>query len=135
MKTTTTTTTKRRTYHLAAQLSSSTTPTGTTTTTEKNTSSTSTTKYYHGRNSNDTIMELETIKLRYHNCLGATMPKHLSDQVLGWLKGNTIPAEYFLYGLQEAAYAPRPSWRYVMAVVRRLASEKYPVEMLPVSWL
>lgn len=120
MKTTaTTTTTKRRTYHLAPQLSSSTTTTSTTS----------------SMNTSDVVMDLETIKLRYHNCLGMAMPKHLQDQVRGWLEGNTIPAEYFLYGLQEAAYAPRPSWRYAMAVVRRLADEHYPVGMLPVSWL
>lgn len=119
--------TTRRTYHLLRGEIK----TNSTTTTTHNTS-TSTTS---GKNNGEILMDLEVIKHRYYECLGMQMPGHIVQQVHGWLEAGYMPTEYFLYGLQEAAMAPRPSWRYAMAVVRRLCTDKYPAGLLPVSWL
>lgn len=132
-----TTRTNKRTYHLKRgdTTTSSTTTSSSTTATSSSTTTNTTTTTTNGRDSDDILMDVELIKKRYYDCLGTTMPEYLASQVHGYLQGNTIPCEYFLFGLQEAATAPRPSWRYAMAVVRRLAQERYPVGLLPVSWM
>lgn len=124
--------TKRRTYHLYHgdlqrttnnyERGSSTSSTCTTTT--------------HGRNSADTIMEpyqsdsemveeLEEIKTAYRQSLQRPMPPWIVSEVSDAITTGVCPY-YYVYALREAAAAPRPSWQYAMAIVRRLCREKVP---------
>lgn len=119
--------TTRRTYHLyKGELPHTTTTDG---------SSRSTTSTTNGRKHDENLMDLESIKRMYHDCLSLTMPGHIENQVAYWLETNFVPPEYVMYALQEASMAPRPSWKYALAIIRRLGNEKYPVGLLPVTWI
>lgn len=99
--------------------------TATTTTTDASSSSTRA----HAR---ETLlqMSLETIRTDYLDILGRPMPRYTERQLLQDLQENETPAIYFRYALQEAASAPMPSWRYVLAIVARLKRQQVPEEDL-----
>lgn len=119
--------TARRTYHLhKGEIQHTTTANG---------SSRSTTSTTSRRDRKEALMDLESIKRAYHDCLSLTMPEHIENQVKYWLEENVFPPEYIIYALQEASMAPRPSWKYAMAIIRRLSNEHYPVGLLPVTWI
>lgn len=125
----TTTTTKRRTYHLYQ---------GALPGSENNhsTSSSSCTTTTHGRNSSDTVMEssvseileaerIEEIQTVYRQALQRPMPPwHVQEVSEAIVRG--VSPYYYQYALREAASAPRPSWQYAQAIVRRLCREHVP---------
>lgn len=120
--------TKRRTYHLYhGELPR------TENDYERSTSSSTTT---HGRNSADTIVkpyqsgselvgELEEIKDAYRQSLQRPMPPWVVSEVSDAITRG-VCHYYYVYALREAAAAPRPSWQYAQAIVRRLCREKVP---------
>lgn len=120
---------KRRTYHLYQGAVPS-------TTNNYNSSSRSSTTTTHGRNSADTIMkpypsgselvgELEEIKDAYRQSLQRPMPPWIVSEVSDAI-ARGVYHYYYVYALREAAAAPRPSWQYAQAIVRRLCREKVP---------
>lgn len=78
-------------------------------------------------------MSVEALRELYADCIGAPMPMAIHRRVLLAMQDGE-PYEYYRYALEEAAAAPRPSWRYVQAIVARLRREQVdPAELLP--WL
>lgn len=65
----------------------------------------------------------EEIKLLFNDSFGRPMPRAIAEQVLRAIRGGT-PAYYFRYAIEETMLAPRPSWRYTMAIVGRLEREQ-----------
>ena len=99
----------------------------TTTTTEV--SSSSTRAHAHAR---EAMLQLNIDTLRtYHmEILGRPMPRFTERQLLHDLQENETPAIYYTYALQEAAAAPMPSGRYVLAIVARLKRQQVPEDDL-----
>lgn len=75
--------------------------------------------------------QMQIIKQRFKTCIGIEMNTYVQNSVALGLKHT--PIEYFLYGLSEAAQAPRPSWRYALAVIHRLEREQVDPATLPLS--
>lgn len=67
----------------------------------------------------------EALRQQYMSCIGRPMPPSIHRKLLLDLIAGT-EYEYYRYAIDEAAIAPQPSWRYVMAIVRRLQREKVP---------
>lgn len=132
--------THKRTYRLLRPTTTTTSESITTTTTESSSSgSSSTTTTTHGRNPNSIVIEsssktlekMEELKETYRYALGKSMPPWTVQEVQdALLKG--VPDVYYLYALREAAAAPRPSWAYALAIVRRLQRDK--VDKLTLLW-
>ncbi len=74
-------------------------------------------------------LQIQEITSQYYECLLAPMPSFVARRVLMELQEG-VPASYFMYALEEAAMAPRPSWRYATAIVRRLVRERASTEDL-----
>lgn len=71
----------------------------------------------------------EALRQQYMNCIGRPMPPSIHRKLLlDLIDGAEF--EYYRYAIDEAAIAPQPSWRYVMAIVRRLQREKVPPSSL-----
>lgn len=66
--------------------------------------------------------QLETLKKMHLECLGRPMPAPIAAAVLRDLRSET-PSAYYRYALMEVCYAPRPSWRYVQAIVNRCKAQ------------
>lgn len=67
----------------------------------------------------------EALREKYAECIGRPMPPSIHRQLLlDLLDGGQY--EYYRYALEEAAMAPMPSWRYVLAIVARLRREQVP---------
>lgn len=62
------------------------------------------------------------IKAAYSDAIGRSMPNSLVRDVERDLDTGT-PGYYYLYALEQTAMAPRPSWHYTMAIIRRLYRE------------
>ena len=76
------------------------------------------------------IMErnrIEQLRQLYENTIGAPMSLAVLKQLLLSITRGT-PWQYYEYALEETALAPRPSWRYAVAIVRRLITEKAPAQ-------
>lgn len=71
----------------------------------------------------------QLLREKYADTIGQEMTRALLRQLLLALIEGT-PWQYYDYALDEAAYAPAPSWRYVMAIVNRLVNQAVPVERL-----
>lgn len=71
----------------------------------------------------------EDLRERYTECIGTPMPQIIHKRLLLDLLDGT-PYEYYSYALDEASIAPKPSWRYVLAIVARLHREQVPPESL-----
>lgn len=71
----------------------------------------------------------EALRQQYMSCIGRPMPPSIHRKLLLDLIDGT-EYEYYRYAIDEAAIAPQPSWRYVMAIVRRLQREKVPPSSL-----
>lgn len=110
-----------KTYHLKS--------TKTTTTTSSTITSTSTTTT-HGRKESEIVMNLESLKELFFEVLNRPMPNMIVQRVLYDLKEDEHAYPYYSYALRETAEAPRPSWRYVEAIMMRLRREQTPVEWL-----
>lgn len=78
-------------------------------------------------------MNVEALRALYADCIGSPMPMAIHRRVLLALQDGE-PYEYYRYALEEAAAAPRPSWRYVQAIIARLHREQVPPEDLS-PWL
>ena len=66
--------------------------------------------------------QMEEIKRLHREVLGRPMPAPISAAVLRDLDADT-PSAYYKYALTETMYAPKPSWRYVQAIVNRCKSQ------------
>lgn len=64
-------------------------------------------------------MALERLKTEFADAFGREMPRAIAQQVLRDLRSGT-PAAYYSYAIAQTMYAPRPSWRYTMAIMARL---------------
>lgn len=62
------------------------------------------------------------LRKKYRDCLGREMPNIVLMEVQDELL--THPWQYIAYALEEASRAPRPSWAYASAIIRRLNREK-----------
>lgn len=71
------------------------------------------------------VGELEEIKDAYRQSLQRPMPPWIVSEVSDAIARGVYPY-YYVYALREAASAPRPSWQYAQAIVRRLIREKVP---------
>ena len=67
----------------------------------------------------------EKLRLLYEESIGRQMTGAILRQLLLSLIEGT-PAEYYQYALEETACAPLPSWRYTMAIVKRLQAQRVP---------
>ena len=101
----------------------------TTTTTPTSTAGSSTTRA-HAHVREDMIQtSLANISTSHMDILGRPMPRFTERQLMADLQSGT-PWIYYSYALQEAAAAPMPSWRYVLAIVARLKRQQIPEEDL-----
>lgn len=91
----------------------------TTTTTTSTTSSTSSST----RSISSVTRDMEIIKNEFRDAIGFSMPQSIAYWVQSELLQNHLDSSDVLYALHETAMAPRPSWRYTMAIVRRLQKE------------
>jgi hypothetical protein len=71
----------------------------------------------------------ELLRLQYADVIGAPMPPATLRRLLLDLIEGT-PWQYYEYALEQTELAPRPSWRYAMAIVSRVKAEAVPVEAL-----
>ena len=62
---------------------------------------------------------VDDLRDAYLDAIGSEMSERCEHFLRGEL-ARGVPYEYYLYALDETAYAPRPSWRYTAAIVRRL---------------
>lgn len=95
----------------------------TTTTTSSTTSTTSTTT-----KKTITRYDMSLIETEYRDAIGHTMPQSIANWVQSEILLGHMDTEDILYALHETAMAPRPSWRYAMAIIRRLQKES------PLPW-
>lgn len=72
------------------------------------------------------VGELEEIKESFRQSLQRPMPPWIVSEVSDAIVRGVCPY-YYVYALREAASAPRPSWQYAQAIVRRLIREKVPL--------
>jgi len=77
-------------------------------------------------------MAVDHLRQDHMDVLGRPMPRFTEQQLLADLERGT-PSLYYRYALSEAAIAPMPSWRYVLAIVARLKRQQIPEEDL--LWL
>ncbi|MBP3453111.1 MAG: hypothetical protein J6M20_05300 [Clostridia bacterium] len=89
----------------------------TTTSTTTSTSSSTTTS------SSSIYEELEDIKAAYQDAIGRPMPQSIASYVQQEIIMGHMDAHDIQYALAETAMAPRPSWRYAMAIISRLQRE------------
>ncbi len=68
-------------------------------------------------------LHLAKIRQTYRFAIGQEMPPILDHHVIDLLRSGAMDAYQIRYGLQEAAFAPRPSWKYAEAVARRLVRD------------
>ncbi|MGN0754724.1 MAG: hypothetical protein ACI4ME_09705 [Aristaeellaceae bacterium] len=106
----------------------------TTTTTITGTSSSSTRARAYARDEADkkkALLEIGIDELRkdHFDILGRPMPRWTEARLREDLESGT-PTGYYNYALSEAASAPAPSWRYVLAIVARLKAQHIPPEDL-----
>ena len=71
----------------------------------------------------------EGLREQYAACIGIPMSQAIHRRLLLDLIEGT-PYQYYRYALDEASIAPKPSWRYVLAIVARLHREGVPPESL-----
>lgn len=105
----------------------------TTTTTETSSSSTRVRAYACARDlAAETLlqMNLESIRTDFLDIMGRPLPRFTERQLQQDLQENDTPAIYYRYALREAASAPMPSWRYVLAIVARLKRQQVPEDDL-----
>ncbi len=68
-------------------------------------------------------VQVADLKELYQQAIGQPMSAICEASLRRSLEGGT-PYLYYHYALVETAYAPRPSWRYTLAVVRRLTLQE-----------
>lgn len=65
---------------------------------------------------------VEGLRELYHDAIGQPMSAICERSLRRSLEAGT-PYVFYHYALQETAFAPRPSWRYTEAIVRRLLAQ------------
>lgn len=70
---------------------------------------------------------VEQLRQLYAETLGSEMSAANLRQLLLSVSRGT-PWQYYQYALEETALAPAPSWRYTLAIVRRLIAEEAPAD-------
>lgn len=104
-----------------------------TTTTETSSSSTRVRTHACARDlAAETILQLslESIRTDFQDIMGRPLPRFTERQLQQDLQENETPPIYYRYALREAASAPLPSWRYVLAIVARLKRQQVPEDDL-----
>lgn len=83
-------------------------------------------------NSAITTRRMETLKSEYQEAFGCKMPISLYKQIRMDIAFGGVEWRYYLYAIREASLAPRPSWFYARAVLRRVIEDKpFPLELCP----
>ena len=54
--------------------------------------------------------------MEYRSCIGTVTP-YIEDQLIYWF--NTLSDVILTYAIHQTAMAPRPSWRYCLAIINR----------------
>lgn len=62
---------------------------------------------------------VEGLKKQFQDTFGREMPRAISEPLLRDIRSGT-PAYYYRYAMEQTLMAPRPSWRYTLAIVARL---------------
>lgn len=75
----------------------------------------------------------EQIRDQYAHCIGEQMPPAVFRRILLDLIDGT-PTQYYTYALDETSLAPRPSTRYMLAIIARLKRERADPESLTALW-
>lgn len=91
----------------------------TTTTTTPTSSSSSTIARTRAREAELNVM-IADLKDLYYRAIGQPMSAICADSLRRDLESGQTTYMQYHYALTETAYAPRPSWRYALAIVRRL---------------
>lgn len=68
-------------------------------------------------------LAMEDLKRMHEDAFDRSMPRSIAVAVLRDLRSGT-PAGYYRYAIEETLLAPRPSWRYTLAIVARLKRTK-----------
>lgn len=92
-------------------------------------SGTTTVQFCHDMEEEFLRNRVELLREQYAQTIGRDMPMAIMKQLLLAILGGT-PWQYYEYALEEAALAPMPSWRYVMAIVNRLVNQAVPIDRL-----
>lgn len=90
-----------------------------TTTTESISSSSTTTRTHAHASEAQINVAVEGLRDLYQRSIGQPMSEICESSLRRDLAKGT-PYVFYHYALIQAAYAPRPSWRYVLAIIRRL---------------
>lgn len=102
-----------------------------TTSTSSTSTTTTTSKQLCQRMESAARVACEDLREKYAECIGRPMPPSIHRRLLLDLLDGA-PYAYYSYALDEAAMAPQPSWRYVLAIVGRLTREQVqPESLLP----
>ena len=76
------------------------------------------------------------LRKEYRDSLGVEMPVYLQQDIRKALEEEGISFVWYMsYALREASMAPRPSWAYARAVLRRLRTEKADPAMIALQML
>lgn len=66
---------------------------------------------------------IKEIKQLYHDAIGSYPTVIICKAIIKDIEGQVYSMEQLEYALQETAFAPRPSWAYAAAILRRLQAE------------
>lgn len=101
----------------------------TTTRSSSNSSSSSTTKEGTEKRllTPETQKLIREIRQMYHDAIGSYPPVYVCRAIVKDIEGKVYSMEELEYALQETAFAPRPSWAYAAAILRRIqAGDRLP---------
>lgn len=94
----------------------------TTTTINTSITSSSTTRASARAREAEINVAVEGLRELYFDAIGQPMTAICERALRRSLEGGT-PYVFYHYALEETAFAPRPSWRYAEAIVRRLIAQ------------
>lgn len=72
------------------------------------------------------MLAMEDLKSLYADTFGREMPRAIAEPLLRDIREG-IPVQYYRYAMEQTLLAPRPSWRYTLAIVARLKRTKCPL--------
>ena len=70
---------------------------------------------------------IDEVRTLYHDAIGAYPSVLVCKEITQLLITGAITREELEYALTETAYAPRPSWAYAAAIIRRVQRDKQDV--------
>lgn len=88
----------------------------------------------NGREAIKIDMYVSQLRDLYLDVLERRMPHHIESEIYASIHASENKGQqilYYEYALREASYAPRPSWAYVRAIVKRLQLEGATLDGLP----